>query len=144
VVESIRHYSQEDGTWKTVSWFLGQPAGEDFPIKPGVAYLIYMKEDAGVVQFEGIAVGAEMDLGVGLNLACLPAQRDVFTYTNYEMLGDLGSEEEVSSVRRYHAVEGWQSTSWFLGLPFGVEYDMRAGQGYLIYMKQEKPNWRPY
>ena len=143
-VKSIKRYDEQTGSWEAVSWFFGNPTGPDFPIKPGEAYLIYMKEDVDVVWFEGFDLGSAVDLAVGLNLTCLPAPRDGFTYTSYEMLQDLGDENEVSSIKRYSLIDGWQNTFWFFYDPSGVEYDTRKGEGYLIYMKQEKLGWRPY
>jgi hypothetical protein len=60
------------------------------------------------------------------------------------MLEALGDETEVSSTRRYDDTWGWQTNSWFLGFPSGVPYNTRTGEGYLIYMKKDKVNWRPY
>ena len=126
------------------SWFMGMPAGPDFPIKPGEAYYIHLKEAVNDVWFEGIALGVTQDLLPGMNPVCLPAAGDGFAYTSYEMLEDLGTEDQVSSIERFNPTEGWQSTSWFLGSPAGDEYMTRASEGYIIHMNQEKLDWRPY
>jgi hypothetical protein len=144
VVENIKRYNRQTGTWQTASWFLGEPAGVDFAIKAGEAYLTYMKQDMDDVWFdEGFAHGAAIDLAPGLNLVCLPAAEQDLEYSSYEMLEDLGDETEVSSIRRYDST-GWQTTSWFLGSASGAEYNTSKGEGYLIYMNQEKLNWRAY
>jgi len=143
VVENIKRYNRQTGTWEKASWFLVVPAGVDFAIKAGEAYLIYMKQDMDDVWFEGMAHGAAIDLAPGLNLVCLPAAREEFQYSSYEMLEDLGDESQVSSIRRYDPT-GWQTTSWFMGSASGAEYNTIKGEGYLIYMNQEKLNWRPY
>ena len=144
VVESIKRYNRQTGNWEMVSWFMGMPAGPDFPIKPGEAYLIYLKEAVNNVWFEGIALGTATDLLPGMNLVCLPAAGDGFTYTSYEMLQDLGDENQVAYIERFNPTEGWQSTLWFLGSPAVDEYTTRAGEGYIIYMNQEKLDWRAY
>jgi hypothetical protein len=144
VVENIKRYNRQTGTWQTASWFLGEPAGVDFAIKAGEAYLTYMKQDMDDVWFdEGFAHGAAIDLAPGLNLVCLPAAEQDLEYSSYEMLEDLGDETEVSSIRIYDST-GWQTTSWFLGSASGAEYNTSKGEGYLIYMNQEKLNWRAY
>jgi hypothetical protein len=143
-IENIKRYNRQSGTWETVSWFMGAPAGVNFPISAGEAYLIYMKRDLDGVWFEGIAQGAAVDLSRGLNLISLPVAPDTFTYTSYEMLEDLGDASEVSSVRRYDFNQGWQTSSWFLGSPSGALYNTSKGEGYLIYMKQERKEWRAY
>jgi hypothetical protein len=145
VVENIKHYDKQTGSWKTASWFLGQPAGEDFPIQAGEAYLVYMKQNMNSLWFEGIAHGAAIDLATGLNLVSLPVPvgQQPFDYTSYQMLADLGDDIQVSSIKRYDSTQGWQTTSWFFGVPSGVDYSTRRGEGYLIYMNQEQLDWRP-
>jgi hypothetical protein len=143
-VESIRRYNRQTGTWETASWFLGQAAGFDFPIEPGESYLVYMEQDVDDVWFEGIALGATVDLTPGLNLVCLPATEDGFDYTSYEMLEDLGDETQVSSVKRYTAAAGWETTSWFVGSASGMLYSTSRGEGYLVNMKEAISDWRPY
>ena len=134
--------------WETAGWIGDNPSGTKFPIKAGEAYLIYMGRDLSGVWFEGPARGAAVHLGDGLNLVTLPSANEEFEYTSYQMLTDLGGQTEVSSARRYDYYWGWQTTSWFKlsGVPYvsGVDFDTRNGEGYLIYMKQEKENWRPY
>jgi hypothetical protein len=143
-VENIKRYNTETGSWQTASWFGGNPAGPDFAIKAGEAYLIYMREDMSGVWFEGVARGAAVQLSMGLNMVTLPLVEEGFEYTSYDMLESIGDQTEVSSVRRYGSSEGWQTTSWFMGAVSGVEYDTRPGEGYLVYIKEEKWNWRPY
>jgi len=144
-IQSIRRYNSGTGSWQTASWFLGQPAGVDFDIKPGESYLIYMSRGVDDVWFEGIPVGAAVDLSPGLNLTSLPAVNQyVLPYSSYQMLQSLGDEDEVASVKRYDFSGVWQTTSWFLGSPSGVNFLTTEKEGYLIYMKQAKEQWRPY
>jgi hypothetical protein len=148
-VESIRRYNRETGSWETASWWFPPegppaPAGVNFPIRPGEAYLIYMSQDVDDVWFEGIALGAAVDLTPGMNLVSLPAPKQGFTYDSYEMLDSLGDENEVASVRRYDFADGWQPTFWFLGSPSGVQFSTTEKEGYLIHMKEAKEQWRPY
>ena len=111
---------------------------------PAVAYLVYLNKDLNGLRFEGPVRGAALDLAAGLNLVSLPAADQAFEYSSYEMLQGLGDESQVSSIRRYETTQGWQTTSWFMGSPSGAEYSTRRGEGYLIYMKEEKLSWRPY
>jgi hypothetical protein len=144
VVEMIQRHNSETGEWETAAWMNGAPWGDEFPIKAGEAYLIYMGRDLNDVWFEGPARGAAMHLSEGLNLITLPSAQEDFVYRSYEMLEDLGDQTQVSSTRRYDSVWGWETTSWFRGVTSGVNFNARNGEGYLIYMKQEKVNWRPY
>ena len=144
VVKNIKRYSTDTGLWETASWFGDEPAGPDFPIKAGEAYLIYMGQNLNGAWFEGPARGAAVQVSAGLNLVTLPSASEDFVYSNYDMLEDLGDQTQVSYTRRYDKIQGWQSTSWFLGLPSGVPYNTRSGEGYVVYMKEEKENWRAY
>ena len=85
-----------------------------------------------------------MDLTPGLNLVSLPAAAQGFTYTSYEMLEDLGDDQQVSHIRRYDPSEGWQITSWFEGEVSGDSFNTKEGEGYFIYMKEGKAGWRAY
>ena len=73
----------------------------------------------------------------------LPATEPGFDYSSYEMLEYLG-ESQVSSIRRYDFILGWQTTSWFMGIPTGEDFITSRGEGYLIYMKEAQLDWRPY
>jgi hypothetical protein len=103
-----------------------------------------MGRDLNDVWFEGPARGAAMHLSEGLNLITLPSAKEDLDYTSYDMLMDLGGQTQVSSTRRYDYYWGWETTSWFMNQRSGVEFSTSTGEGYLIYMKQEKENWRPY
>jgi hypothetical protein len=118
----------------------------DFLITPNESYLIYMSRPVNDVWFEGIALGAANDLAPGLNLVSLPVPKQGFTYDSYEMLQGLGDENEVASVKRYDSSGVWQTTSWFGDppVPAGVNFLTSEKEGYLIYMKQAKGQWRPY
>ena len=143
VVTSIRRYDYNYG-WQTASWFLGMPAGKNFPIKPGEGYLIYMAVPLNA-HYEGISAGASMDLSGDLNIVCLPAPKEGFQFTSYELLGSLGDSTEVRSIGRFYTPYAeWWTTAWFLGTLCGKLYDTQGGEGYLVYMAREKVNWRPY
>jgi hypothetical protein len=144
IIESIQRYNTETGQWEVVSWLDGEPGNGDFPIKAGEAYLVYMGWDTDDVWFEGVAHGAAVRLASGLNLVTLPATQEPVEFGSYEMLLNLGDESQVSSVKRYDDIWGWETTSWFTGVPRGENFDTTMGEGYLIYMKEDKVNWRPY
>jgi hypothetical protein len=132
------------GTWETASWFLGVPAGKNFEIKAGEAYLIYMKQAMNAVWFEGIAQGASVDLMPGLNMVNLPSAEPVLVYSSYDMLEDL-VESQVSSIRRFDdSIDLWKTTSWFLGAPAGEDFITSRGEGYLLYMREALEDWRAY
>ena len=144
VVDEIRRYNKQTGMWETASWFNGQPANANFKIEGDESYLVYMNQDFDSMWFEGIACGANIDLAPGLNLVTLPSPNGFPAFTSYEMLQSLGDASQVLSVQRYDDTSGWQTTSWFSGLPSGVNFDARLGEGYLIYMNEAKESWRPY
>ena len=123
---------------------MDEPAGSNFQIKADESYLVDMNRDLDSVWFEGIAHGANIDLMPGLNLVSLPSPYGFPNFTGYQVLQSLGDASQVYSVEKYDDLTGWQTASWFGGEPSGVNFDTRLGEGYLIYMNEEKGNWRPY
>jgi len=143
-VENIKLYNKQTGSWETASWFDDKPAGPDFPIEGDQAYLVYMRQDLSDVWLEGIACGATIDLTPGLNLVSLPAANGSVQYSSYDMIQSIGDYSWVASVQRYDSISGWQTTSWFSTAPSGVEFDTYPGEGYVIYMNEQRESWRPY
>ena len=65
-------------------------------------------------------------------------------YTSYTMLRDIGNPEEVVSIACFDPlVDRWLVTCWGFNRPIGDQFLIRAGQGYLVFMKQEKTDWFP-
>ncbi|RLG90098.1 hypothetical protein DRO34_06190, partial [Candidatus Bathyarchaeota archaeon] len=60
-------------------------------------------------------------------------------YTSYDMIADLGGEDEVEKIQRYDPATGsFETTFYESGVPVGDIFDIVSGEGYLVYMKVEK------
>ena len=112
-VENIKRYNTETGSWETASWFLGQPAGVDFAINAGEAYLIYMERDVDDVWFEGIDLGCGLDSSVGM---LLQAKRKTASNHWFNAVGEwipvrAGVFDCVFSSQVWHHIEDKQETA---------------------------------
>lgn len=120
----------------------GKIKGDDFPIKAGQGYVLYLDEDAYPSLPPFTIVTPTFDMVQGLNFISLP---DGFEkqYYSKNMLSDLGGEErKACSINNYNCQTGkWKSTTCLWGLPAGDNFKFERHQGYSVYMKS--PNLWP-
>ena len=120
----------------------GQIKGNDFPIKAGQGYFLYLYEDTYAQLPPFTIVTPTFDMIQGLNFISLP---DSFEkkYYSQNMISDLGGEEgNAYSINRYKNQSGkWKSTNCLWGLPAGDNAKFERHHGYLVYMKS--PNQWP-
>lgn len=118
-------------------------AGQD-----AVDYLIDSQEPNGSFGDDAYqtAVGAlglnagiiETRLYAGLNLFGYQVEVPA-GYTSYDMIADLGTEDEVEIIQKYNrATETFESTFYESGTAAGDMFDVVSGEGYYVNMKQEK------
>ena len=75
---------------------------------------------------------------LGLNLFGYPVNISP-GYTSYDLLFDLGTKDEIIKIQRFNAETGvYETTSYQDGVAGGDEFNIEAGQGYLVYMKTNK------
>ena len=76
-------------------------------------------------------------LNSGFNI--VPILNAPASYTSYDLLWDLGSPEEVTSIQKFDQETGtFDTTSHANGSPTGVEFSINNGEAYIIYMKLPK------
>ena len=77
-------------------------------------------------------------LSAGLNLFGYPV--DVPEgYTSYDLIIDLGTEDEISKIQRYNTATGtFETTAYEGGIIIGDEFNIESGEGYYVYMKEAK------
>jgi len=74
------------------------------------------------------------DLKTGVNLVGTPCATE--GATAYLLLYDIGGPAVVSSIQRYNPDTGkFETASYLNGQPVGVNYPIKSGEGYFIYMK---------
>lgn len=74
----------------------------------------------------------------GLNLFGYPTEVH-HGYTSYDLLKDIGTEEEIIKIQRYDpSTQSYKSTIYNNGKASGDTFNIADGEGYLIYMKEAK------
>lgn len=77
-------------------------------------------------------------LSTGLNLFGYPVGVPA-GYTSYDMIADLGTENEIEKIQRYNSTTGeFETTFYESGVAGGTEFDIVSGEGYYVYAKQAK------
>jgi hypothetical protein len=139
--ESVESLSVTDGKVREAYYKQdGTMGGDNFPILAGEGLVVYVKEDIEMTLSQNHC--PDFALGIGVNRAgtpCLPQHATAFA-----MMQALGGEAFVSSIQRFNTNTGkFETGSYLYGQPVGVNFPIKAGEGYLIYMKQEKGGFQP-
>ena len=70
---------------------------------------------------------------------CQSVNSSVFT-----LLNAIGNESFISSIQHYNTYTGKFETAGYLnGQPAGVNFPIKAGEGYFIYMKKDMTGFKP-
>jgi hypothetical protein len=82
------------------------------------------------------------DLHAGFNLVGgICTSRNI---TAFQLLEALGGEDFVSSIMRYDPGKGaFETAGYSEGKPAGVNFQVKAGEGYFIYMKKDVTGFNP-
>ncbi len=147
-IEKILVYDKAAGSYRTTYYDASALAGDNAAIGHGDGIIIYSRVNKSVSfnpavrprnsYVECVAV----DLNAGLNVItfpCVPAG-----LTSFQILQAIGDDTMVSSIQRYNEGEGqFETTVYHNGQPAGVDFTVVAGEGYLIYMKQNRSGFSP-
>ena len=110
----------------------GVIAGDNFPLTPGEALIIYAKRNM-IIAIPGDGCPA-FSLTTGINWVatlCEPVYANAF-----DLLQAIGDEAIVSSIQRFNPDTGmFETAGYYNNQPAGVNFPIRAGEGYIIYMK---------
>lgn len=147
-IEKILVYDKASGSYRTTYYDTSATAGDNVAIGYGDGIIIYSKVNKSVSfnpsvrprnsYVECVAV----DLNAGLNVITFPCVPTGLS--SFQLLQDIGDDTMVSSIQRYNESEGqFETAVYHNGQPAGVDFPVAAGEGYLIYMKQEVLGFRP-
>jgi len=95
----------------------------------------------GITNAEEYAQGTDpkepdISLSAGLNLLGYPVEVPV-GYTSYDLIFDLGTEDEIDKIQKYNPATGtFETTTYEDGVVSGDEFNIVSGEGYVVYMKQ--------
>jgi len=114
------------------------PVGDNFVIKNASGILIYMHSNKSIL-LSGIKKCSSVNLSPGLNIVgidCPP-----INLTSFELLYQLGGCKDVSIIKKFDG--RWIPTTCLEEDIVGTDFPILHGEGYLIYMKSPKENFRP-
>jgi hypothetical protein len=140
-VEKIERYNRTSGIVQT-AFFNGSgiASGDNFPLIAGEGLVIYLKEDMDIGLSQNNC--PEFNLKTGTNWAGTPCQ--TVNASAFTLLKAIGDESFVSSIQRYNTDTGkFETASYLNGQPVGVNFPIKAGEGYIINMKQDVSGFQP-
>ncbi len=147
-IGSILVYDRLADTYQEAFYNGVNPDGVDAPIGFGDGVIVYSLVEKTVNFNSTVRPGNSyveciaVDLIAGLNVEtfpCVPA-----SYTAFQLLSAVGGDEYISSIERFNPVTGmFESAGYFNGDIVGVNFEMRRGEAYLIYMKQQVLGFSP-
>jgi subtilase family serine protease len=141
-LESMLKFDSTSGRYKEVRYnALGEPEGDDFELVNGEGYIVYSKVQKTVeLIFSNECSVAGLKTGVNLlGSSCFSVNM-----TAYQLLQNIGNDTVVSGIQRYNTETGKFETAGYLnGQPAGVNFLIKAGEGYFIYMKKDVSGFKP-
>jgi hypothetical protein len=141
-IESVLKFDSTSGRYKDVRYNAsGEPEGEDYELVNGEGYIVYSKA-AKTVDLVFSDQCSVTGLKRGVNLIGTPCVS--VNMTAYQLLQKIGDDTVVYSVQRFNAETGKFETAGYLtGQPSGVDFLIKAGEGYFIYMKKDVTGFTP-
>jgi len=136
--DHINRITYYEGTWLTASFFLNSFSGKKFVVNETSGLVIYMN-DKQSLSLSGNKKCSSVNLSPGFNLAGINCPPD--NLSSYELFEQLGGCNDVEKISKHDGK--WLTTSCFLGQVSGQSFTIVHGEGYLIYMKKEKLNFKP-
>lgn len=130
-INSIDRYNPANGRYERVFWQNGLPAGINFSIKRGEAYLVHMQVGKNVT-FEGVQDCPLVSTQSGFNLVGVPCPPP--GYSAFDLLASLGGG--AVSVKQYNSeTASFDSAIANIGAaPTGVDFLIVNGVGYVVEM----------
>lgn len=140
-VEKIARYNQTSGVVQETFYEQdGSIGGDNFSIVAGEALIIYVKEDMTIELSQNNC--PEFNLKTGANRVGTPCQP--IHPSAFALLQARGDETVVSSIQRFNTDTGKFETAGYInGEIVGVDFPIKAGEGYFIYMKKDLLGFKP-
>jgi len=122
-------------TYEKASYVGGVPTGFDFAVTEEQGYLVNML-GTKTLTFVGTPNCPTHDLEPGTNLIGFPCFGGGFT--TRDLLAHLGPVESVATAQTFDARTGrFETAAWKSGLTVGANVPVFAGQGLLVYSRQQ-------
>ena len=138
-ISSIQRFNRDTGRFETAAWFLGEPAGVDFPISHREGYFVHARISATVEALPGTEDCPLIPLKQGLNLVGFPCVTEA--YDAWEVLLDMGPG--AVEMKRYDPLTGtFETVTWKNGAPAGLPFSLPPSEAFLLYMAEDAL-WAP-
>lgn len=130
-INSIDQYNATTGRYERVYWKNNTPAGVNFSINRGEAYLVHMQVTKNII-FNGPQNCPTVKTKAGFNLIGIPCPPP--GYSAFDLLKSLGGSAVY--VKRYNADTATFSTAMAVinGDPTGDDFSVDNGVGYIVEM----------
>jgi hypothetical protein len=142
VIDRIEQIDPATQDIRACSYSAGAPAGVDFPVLSGQAYLIHAKT-AATIGFGGEFACPALDLVPGVNLIGVPSPESGLGCQG--LMSKLG-QGTVATVQRFDPEKGsYQSCvlDTGSGASAGTDFPIVPGEGYLMHMASAAPGFNP-
>jgi hypothetical protein len=124
-----------DGALKFYGTNIMLPAGEGLP-----GLIVYAKQDSAFTFTSKYC--PTWDLRAGTNLVGTPCASA--NLTAFDLFNSLGGKDYVSSIQRFNTDRGKFETAGHINSqPAGMNFPIKAGEGYFIYMKKDVTGFKP-
>lgn len=135
-VASLQRFNPTTGRFETATYLNVQPMGVNFLIHPSEAYVVHLNQPASSPGFS--------HLQKGFNLATAAIESKSVNMTAFALLRAIGDATVVSSIQRFNPTTGqFEVARYENNQPVGVDFPIDPGEGYIIYMQQDRPGFRP-
>ncbi len=119
----------------------GQPDGDTISLRRDQGLIVYAKASKSIT-YSLLLECPTYDLRIGLNHIGFPCIAE--GTTAFQLLENLGGEAAVSSIQRYNKTTGqFETAAYENGQIVGADFPIIPGEGYFVFMKQDKPGFRP-
>ena len=136
----VLHLNIASGRFEEASYEAGNIlSGTDFQNGNGEGHIVYSKIEKVVTLTSKVC--PIWNLIPGGNLIGTPCSGGT---TAFQLLERLGGEAVVSSIQRFNQDTGeFETAAYHNGQPVGADFSIISGEGYFIYMRQDRFGFRP-
>ncbi len=136
-IEGVQKFDKVTGRFRKAGYdALGNPSGDNFMLTNVDGLIVYGKADK-TISVNSFAACPSLNLTIGINIIgipCVPANMKA-----YQLLQKIGNDTVVYSIQRYNNDTGkFETASYLNGQPVGINFPIKASEGYFILMKQDK------
>jgi hypothetical protein len=141
-IESVQKFDKTAGGFRKAGYDAsGNSTGDNFTLTNVDGLIVYSKADK-TIPVNSFVTCPSLNLTAGVNLTGTPCAST--NLKAYQLLQKIGDDTAVSGIQRFNPVTGkFETASYINGQPAGVNFPIKAGEGYFIYMKKDVIGFKP-